>query len=224
MNEQQWEECRNPDQMLEFLGDKTSERKLRLFACACCRRIWHLLPRCVMIGEEEREVCRHALVTAESYADGQAAQDDLARMPPNPLAIYSAPAAFMAAAGQPLDVGEVIRDAAEAASRDQDDAQDRWYEAEQQAQCRLLRCLFGNPFRPVSVDPAWLTSSVLAVAQAAYDQRDLPAGNLDPIQLNILADALEDAGCTDSLLLGHLRGHGPHALGCWALDLALGKE
>jgi hypothetical protein len=39
-----------------------------------------------------------------------------------------------------------------------------------------------------------------------------------------LADCLEDAGCSDAEVLGHLRSAGPHVRGCWALDLVLGKE
>jgi hypothetical protein len=39
----------------------------------------------------------------------------------------------------------------------------------------------------------------------------------------LLADALEDAGCTDAELLVHLRSPGPHVRGCWGLDLVLGK-
>ena len=42
--------------------------------------------------------------------------------------------------------------------------------------------------------------------------------------LPVLADLLEEAGLTDAALLGHLRGPGPHALGCWALDAVLGKS
>jgi len=42
--------------------------------------------------------------------------------------------------------------------------------------------------------------------------------------LPILADALEEAGCDDVDVLAHLRGPGPHARGCWALDLVLGRE
>jgi hypothetical protein len=49
-------------------------------------------------------------------------------------------------------------------------------------------------------------------------------GTLDPARLTVLADALEDAGCTDADLLGHLRSPGPHVRGCWAVDLVLGKE
>jgi hypothetical protein len=64
---------------------------------------------------------------------------------------------------------------------------------------------------------------VVALAQAAYEQRELPAGTLDIARIAILSDALEDAGCTDAELLGHLRGPGPHVRGCWAVDLLLGK-
>ena len=65
---------------------------------------------------------------------------------------------------------------------------------------------------------------VVGLAQAAYDQRELPAGTLDPARLAVLADALEEAGCTDQTILYHLRGPGPHVGGCWAVDLLLGKE
>jgi hypothetical protein len=88
----------------------------------------------------------------------------------------------------------------------------------------LLRDIFGNPFRPVTVSPAWQSPTIVALAQAAYDERDLPAGTLDPARLAVLADALEEAGCTEQTLLDHLRGPGPHVRGCWAVDLVLGKS
>jgi hypothetical protein len=90
-------------------------------------------------------------------------------------------------------------------------------------QCKLLRDIF-NPFRPVTVSPAWQTPQLVALAQAAYDERELPAGTLDATRLAVLADALEEAGCDQADLLGHLRGPGPHVRGCWAVDLLLGKE
>jgi hypothetical protein len=91
-------------------------------------------------------------------------------------------------------------------------------------QARLLREVIGNPFRPVSLDPAWSTPAVVQLAQAAYDNRLLPSGLLDHTGLAVLADALEEAGCDNADLLSHLRGPGPHVRGCWALDLVLGKE
>jgi hypothetical protein len=87
------------------------------------------------------------------------------------------------------------------------------------AQCELLRELVGNPFRSATVDPAWLSwndgavRKIAAVIDAEKGFADLP----------ILADALEDAGCTDAELLGHCRRPDGHAPGCWALDLLLEK-
>jgi hypothetical protein len=91
----------------------------------------------------------------------------------------------------------------------------------------MLRCVFGNPFRPVSLEPAWLgwrDGLVRRLAEAAYGERTLPEGTLDPGRLAVLADALEDAGCTDADLLGHLRGPGPHVRGCWAIDVLVGRS
>ena len=88
----------------------------------------------------------------------------------------------------------------------------------------LLREVLGNPFRPVSLDPSWRTADVLSLAQAAYEERTLPAGTLEPARLALLADALEDADCDNEEILGHLRGEGPHVRGCYALDLVLGRS
>jgi hypothetical protein len=65
---------------------------------------------------------------------------------------------------------------------------------------------------------------VVSVARAAYEERQLPAGTLDNTRLAVLADAVEEAGCTDAALLGHCRGAGPHVRGCWAVDALLGKS
>jgi hypothetical protein len=92
------------------------------------------------------------------------------------------------------------------------------------AQAVLLRDIFGNPFRLVTLDAEWKTPTVLSLAQAAYENRTLPAGTLEPDSLAILADALEDAGCDNADLQGHLRSLGPHVRGCWPVDLLLGKE
>jgi hypothetical protein len=103
----------------------------------------------------------------------------------------------------------------------------RGYEEESRAQCGLLRDVVGNPFRPAAVNPAWLSwngGAVRRLAQAAYVERNLPAGELDPARLAVLADALEEAGCADPEILAHLRGPGPHVRGCWVIDLLLGKQ
>jgi hypothetical protein len=64
---------------------------------------------------------------------------------------------------------------------------------------------------------------VRKLAQAAYDDRRLPSGVLDPARLTVLADALEDAGCADAAILAHCRRPGEHVRGCWVVDLLLGK-
>ena len=91
-------------------------------------------------------------------------------------------------------------------------------------QAAIFRDVFGNPFRPPVFDPAWRTPTVTALAAAAYEERELPAGTLDTQRLAVLADALEDAGCTNERILVHLRESSPHVRGCWVIDLLLGKE
>jgi hypothetical protein len=99
---------------------------------------------------------------------------------------------------------------------------------EKKAQSLFLRDIFGPlPFFPPSPDPGWLSwhgSTIPKLARAIYDERALPSSHLDNTRLAILADALEDAGCTDPDLLGHCRSPGPHVRGCWVVDLLLGKD
>jgi hypothetical protein len=95
---------------------------------------------------------------------------------------------------------------------------------ERAAQAEILRDVVGNPFRPLALDPAWRTPTVLALAEASYEHRFLPSGQLDPQRLAILADALLDSGCENSGIIGHLRHAGPHVRGCAVVDLILGKS
>ena len=84
-------------------------------------------------------------------------------------------------------------------------------------QARILRDIFGNPFRPVVFSPSWRTSTAVALASQMYESRDFSA-------MPILADALQDAGCDSADVLDHCRGPGPHVRGCWVVDLVLEKE
>ena len=107
------------------------------------------------------------------------------------------------------------------------DPSDAYLEAEAHEaaeQAGLMRCLFGNPFRPVSINPAWQMPTVVSLAQAAYHHRILPAGTLDAARLAVLADALEEAGCDNADVLNHLREPGEHVRGCWPIDLLLSRE
>lgn len=88
---------------------------------------------------------------------------------------------------------------------------------EEQQQAFLVRDLFGNPFRPVTPDPAWRTPKVVNLAQEIYDYRAFD-------QLPHMADALEETGCNNAEFLAHCRGPGPHVKGCWVVDLILGKK
>jgi hypothetical protein len=90
-------------------------------------------------------------------------------------------------------------------------------ESENAALVTGLRDICGNPFRPVPVDPSWLTSDVLALASGIYSE-----GAFD--RMPILADALQDAGYDNDDVLNHCRQPGEHTKGCWAIDLLLGKE
>lgn len=93
-------------------------------------------------------------------------------------------------------------------------------EMHQSRHIELVRDIFGNPVEPRRADPVWLTRGdgvVANLARRSYDDRSFD-------RLPILADALEDVGCADAVILVHLRGPGPHVRGCWVLDLLLGKE
>lgn len=79
----------------------------------------------------------------------------------------------------------------------------------------IVRCVFGNPYRPPQPVPSCQVAQ--AAARLCYDSRDFGA-------LPIIADMIEDAGCSDSNILKHLRGPGPHCRGCWALDAVLGRR
>jgi hypothetical protein len=88
-------------------------------------------------------------------------------------------------------------------------------------QTAILKDVLGPlPIRTVAIDPrwtAWNNGTIPAIARRIYEERAFH-------ELPILADALEDAGCTDPDVLSHCRGPGPHARGCWVVDLLLGKE
>jgi hypothetical protein len=84
----------------------------------------------------------------------------------------------------------------------------------------IFRDIVGDPFRsvaaPASMLPRWRTADVVGLARAAYEDGAF-------VRLPMLADALMDAGCDDDAILAHCRGSGPHARGCWVVDLVLAK-
>jgi hypothetical protein len=80
-------------------------------------------------------------------------------------------------------------------------------------QATFLRDIF-NPFR--SDVHAWTATSKM-LAEAIYESHAFG-------RLPILADAVDEAGCGDADILGHLRRPGPHVRGCWVIDAILGKK
>jgi hypothetical protein len=230
MTEAEWLVNSDSLEMLSLLesSGRPSERKARLFVAAVCRRIWDLL-------EDGRS--RGAVEVAERFADGLACARELeaahaaagarnrelvAWEPLEEAASVAVDVCCPTAADVAFKAAMNARQARSAV--EQPDFSHCLWTGEEEAQCALLRCLFGNPFRPVALVRAWLTPSVTTLANAAYQERALPSGPLDPHRLAVLADALEEAGCADADILGHLRGRHLHVRGCWALDLVLGRS
>lgn len=82
--------------------------------------------------------------------------------------------------------------------------------------------IFGSPFHPLSIVPSWLTRNVVQLATASYHERS-PDGRVDNALLAVLADALEEAGCSDQVIMAHLKSGGDHWRGCHVIDAILGK-
>jgi hypothetical protein len=214
LTEAEWLACTDLAAMLDFLRYRATERQFRLFACACCRAIWPSL---------DRESSRTAVAVAEAFADDQVGRKELkaarkaagqfTQPPPGQAAAYVVANAegWSSARGILEYVTAVTASPEEWASpAEAHAAQPRF--------AQLLREVIGNPFRPPVVDPTWLLwhdGTVRHLARAIYDDRTYE-------QLPILADALEEAGCTDADILAHCRGPGPHVRGCWAVDAILG--
>ena len=232
MTEAEWLACSDPGPMLGFLNGKASDRKLRLIAVACCRSILQFMP-------DQR--CLEALAVCERFADGMADEQELRSAAV--AALESAEDNSLAVEGQSFAIGQGIYFAArtvfhaanplalEAAATTTrclfyavvgaggDDLTARSAAGENARQFRIstLIDVFGNPFRPVTLNPAWRTPKVTTLAQTIYNDRAFD-------RMPELADALQEAGCDHQDLLSHCRGPGPHVKGCWVVDLLLGKE
>jgi hypothetical protein len=247
MTEAEWLACENSEVMLEPLrhSGTASQRKLRLFACACARRVWHLL-------SDERS--RSAVQVAERYADRPASEaerkaasaevpclygnpDDVTD-PENIRAFGSEAAActvfgaddypavptfaVTCAIAAARSVANALACAASSPLRMErvtaENVADRVFSDEQKVLAALMRDIFRNPFRPAPrLDPAWLTPEAIGLAQRIDDQRTFH-------RMPELAGALERAGCDNEDILCHWRQQGQiHVRGCWVVDLLLNK-
>jgi hypothetical protein len=242
MTEAEWLACADVRVLWDHLGEGRTERKARLFACACVRTAWHLL------ADERSE---QAIAFVERLADGLAKADEAMPVlelahsaysalreatPPGPdtrSTIGAARRWFASAASLTLQPPrELLRAVAIAgfalhveqnARSEPGSPQGPVIPGHRLEQCLLLRDIF-NPFRSDPLRASRLTATVISLAQAAYDERIVPKGELEPARLAVLSDAIEEAGCTDAAILSHLRSPGPHVRGCWGIDLILDKE
>ncbi len=231
--EEQWFACPEINSLLHRaieLG--MSERKMRLFGCACCRMNWQHLrepayKRAVEAGEQ---FAIGKITQEEMYAF---AEDAVALIPEKPpkKTIRRLTEDYMAylASVSAVDVARV----------EDDDGWPFWErlvdnifntlliasdqqgglgeEAMQAILCDRLRDIVGNPFRPVLVPPVWRTKTVLALAKSIQEERSFD-------RLTFLADILEKEGCTHAEMLNHCREQREHVLGCWVIDTFLGQS
>lgn len=245
MTEQEWLTSTDPHICYELQFVTTDEspskrmsqpssRKLRLFACACCRRIWNLLTS---------DWAKECVLVAEAYCDGSTSEAELK------AAFVKAPESLLRLGGWHLGGGGPIRVAEAAAavggdrstwalvaardlcapddgmprtelprgSRKYSPDQEHLDPVERAAQAKLLRDIYGNPFRPTTFESSWRTQEVAAIAQQMYESRDFSA-------MPILSDALLAAGCEDEKIISHCRSNDPHVRGCWVVDLVLEKH
>jgi hypothetical protein len=194
VTEAEWLECADPFPMLAVLRERgwQNDRRLRLFAAACSRRIWDRID----------EFGRAAVEMAEAFADGQATEDEL-RAARHSCKAAGQGASWYAAVSDPAIAA---RNAALSAQSGAD------VEIERKAQAELLRDIFDNPFQSFrAIGPAFRTPAVTELASTIYERRLFA-------RLPELAVMLAALGCADSDLLAHLRSSGAHVRGCWALD------
>jgi hypothetical protein len=215
-SEADWLAATNPHELLAQMPEKAPARKLLLLACACVRGLGKLVTDKRTLGAlEVAERSADSVVTPAELAAAEAAawaaraaarQTGILNIGDAAMAVWCITASQL---GLTVSAADAVRHAESAAGG-----------AARAAQLALARCIFGNPFRPVAVAMDWLPwkdGLIPHLARALYEERrfeDLP----------VLADALEEAGCTSEELLSHLRGRGPHGLGCWVVDLLLTME
>jgi hypothetical protein len=227
---------------LNFLDDcGVNERKLRLYGCACCRSIWRALA-------DER--CRRGVEVVERLADGLAMEDEREQAvdgvrcargfngqdyDPWQSAFHGPKAVLeilellpswgaIAIAADQATIAlyyEHLRRRGVDINRQVHDEEIDWNEEnairarEVCVQLKLLLDIFGNPFRPVTLVDRFRTPAVVGLAREMYDDRSF-------VRMPELADLLAAGGCDDESILAHCRGDGPHARGCWVVDLVLG--
>ena len=199
MTEAEWLGCVKPRPMLGFLRGKASDRKLRLFAVGCAYKNTDRLP-----PAREHHI---AIEVGERFADGNATREEL---------LTSCRAAHQKRREFTTVLGIAAADCANLIASQAAYQCLRFSRLPDQVLCHSLREIFANPFCPITLNPSWLTSTVLALANGIYSEKAFD-------RMPILADALQDAGYDNEDILNHCRQPAEHTRGCWVLDLVLGK-
>jgi hypothetical protein len=208
MTEEEWLLCTDLVPMLDWLGRKVSDRKMRL--CACARNAPFT------VNPSYNANVRRAVEVAEQYADGLVSESARARA--HELAARVVEQLVMDQDFERAAIAAQARDCCRPRGSGNLIWQSGLQDAFDAVTCGIIRDIFGNPFRPVTGDPAWLTSTVVQLAQGMYDSRDFSV-------MPILADALQDAGCDNADILTHCRdAKQVHVRGCWVVDLVMGKS
>ena len=237
MTETQWLSAITPRPMLQHVRSRASARKLQLIAVAAWRQIARhfddpgMSPLVELVGRQaEGEVSlsdwqeavrvgeRYGLEAATLFGNSPAVAARLALR-----ALVSGP--------PPVALAAVLLWAEACAARAAGPGQQRsTVRVAQRAQADLFREILGNPFQERTIAPEWMTTGggiipgwTLRISETAKALADGIQADQAFERLPILADALEESGCTDTELLAHLREPGRHVRGCWALDLVLGK-
>lgn len=215
MTENDWLLGEKKQAMLQFIRETASARKLRLFLCAVLRSaaVWPQLTS---------RSSRRAVEVGERYADGMADRVELKAAQSCAYGAYSR--MVMSARYTQERFAYLAQQATWSDSFLRTYAMDWLARMVKHSSLDIPAALFhevhGNPFAPAAFDPTWRRwgdGTLPRVAQGIYD-----TGVYD--QMPILADALEDAGCTSPLILDHCRGPDEHVRGCWVLDLVLERE
>ena len=207
MTEAEWLAYAERYLLLKVPNPTWSLRKYRLFAAGCYRDRWERV-------EPKRN--RRAVEILEGIADGSASEEELRGTLARPALNFQCADGYYNLADffYGMDGRQIAMNAIHFA----------WESDRHSRVVNLVHDVFGNPFRPVALAPAWLTPNVIDLARTIYEERGLLSGALDRTRLAILADALMDAGCDSEAILSHCRSEGPHVRGCWVVDLILGKE
>ena len=211
MTEEEWLRCEEPEALLSVLFPDASVRKARLLIVGCCRRLASFLKPDMHPVRDDllamMECCADDPLP-DNWSDAIWGDWELVQKYDRVDGCDEVFECYLMVINTGLAGG--LMTAAYA-------AEENGAKSEGGKQAALLREIFGNPFRPIAPDPAWLTSNVVELARAIYDERAFD-------RLPILADALMDEGCDSEAILSHCRSPGPHVRGCWVVDLLLGKE